>query len=101
MSTIGPGTMLLCVNGEPVINDDPDSYPRSLVVGAVYECIGEGQHHGGTCLRDRCSSYGVMLADEMPYPWCRNRFRPAGRKGEFDALLNATDAPAESEQVDA
>lgn len=84
MSTIGPGSMLLCVRN--------DKASEKLVVGTVYECAAVLP---GTC-RNGCETLldivGVgCLGEDASYRYwpCSCYFVPAGRKGQFDHLLTA------------
>lgn len=85
MSTIGPGTMLVCVT-------DAMS-PYGVHRGRIYECdhLEGGYNSCGRCGYD---GDGIILVG-IPKPiqngdyllWCPCGFVPAGRRGDFAHLL--------------
>lgn len=83
MSTIGPGTMLVCVADEV-------AWPVPLLErGRVY-CCAAMRPNEGLCLYDNCLEPGVVLEGVAGgRGFCPHRFIPAGHRGQFDALLTA------------
>ena len=87
MSTIGPGSILICI--------DNDGWPQ-LKVGGHYECAGveNADYPCDTCGAWAClnlkgfgrevGAYNGELVSWWP---CPHHFIPAGHRGMFDSLL--------------
>ena len=95
MSTIGPGVMLVC------ITDQLERY--GVRHQHVYECASVELTYYGACPGCGNDTEGLLLVGvQTPVSWlfgrmafCPCAFVPAGRKGQFDTLLQAKDITAD------
>jgi hypothetical protein len=87
LSTIGPGSLLLCV--DQTITDPLYTGP-TLELGRVYECLDIEPGNGEACGCGFSDFINLVEYGDSPeWGFCACEFVPAGKRGDFTSLLKA------------